>query len=968
VNRATRLLELARSIDPKRADDLAADLGATPERATLVLLGTAFPPLTPTRAYQIDALVRATRDGLHAHRPRRDLFADARRALSTPTNQPFPQNLRRFVWVERARIALRELLPAELGGASLEVTARELSALAEVAIELALEEAQTRVSDAYGAPRKADGSLSTACVLGMGKLGGDELNAGSDIDLIFVYDSDEPVEGKLSLHEYWSRVVRRAVSTLDTPSEDGLIWRVDLRLRPEGASGPIVNSVAATERYYETWGRLWERAALLRARPIAGDPVQGELLLREVITPFVYRHHVDPGVVSTLFDMVERSRVELSNDPTRDLKLCRGGIREAEFFVQALQLIWGGRDPSLRVQGTLKALARLGSRGLVSAQEARSLNEGYAFLRRLEHRIQWMSGLQTHLLPNTAAEQARLGRTLGHADERPLLAELSRIRARIQELFDAVQPGRTLSAGRTRHAALLASLDDRERTEQESERLFGSPEFADDLLALARRPDGLLGELTRERHPALGRDVLEALASCADPEQALRYLRTFFGRFFSPAAYVNALSGDEQVVQRFINVLGSSRIVGDAVVARPELADVILFGEAKVSHPGAAVELELDVQHGSLSANASEEDRRERFVTALRVAKRRLTVEVAVADLAGSLSTREITRLLADLADEVVQHVTARVLAGRLGLAVIALGKLGGRDLGYGSDLDVIFVYDPQHATTREDAPSYFAGLAQQVIRLLAEPNAAGPGYELDMRLRPSGSQGMLVTSIGAFARYHRVDAPEAESDGSAERATSAPWERQALLRARFCAGDARLGQRVLEIAEKAAYTGGAPPVAEFWRIRQRMQSELGREAPTRYDLKTGYGGLVDVEFCVQWLQMQHGADLRIRTADTPNALEALYAAGYLKRNDFYALREGYRFLRRLEQRIQVLTGKSSSIVDSGARGFTELSRRMGLQDEPESPAAERLMSHYAAVTSRVREAFCAALGMDPAG
>ncbi|HLV66756.1 MAG TPA: bifunctional [glutamate--ammonia ligase]-adenylyl-L-tyrosine phosphorylase/[glutamate--ammonia-ligase] adenylyltransferase [Polyangiaceae bacterium] len=959
-----RWLSLADAIDCDRARELGRELGAAPERAALVLLGTAFPPLCTLTGPRVDAFARLVSEGLQSERRGEDLLRKAPQPRAAPGEDPtFGAALRRFVWAERARIALRELLPLELGGAPIAVTARELSALAEVSLSLALTEAELYVAKRTGPPLRADGAPSTLVAFGMGKLGGKELNAGSDVDLVFVYDTDEGAS-TVPLHEHWTRVVRRAVATIDTPTEEGFVWRVDLRLRPEGSRGPLVNSVAATERYYETWGRLWERAALLRARPIAGDRALGALVEREIFTPFVYRHAVEPGLAFGLADLLERSRRELSKAPERDLKLGPGGIREAEFFVQTLQLVWGGKEPVVRARGTVAALSRLKSRGLVTDRETRTLSAAYAFLRRLEHRVQWTTGVQTHLVPDGQDELARLSRSLGYADERPLLAELARVRAEVSELFESVLPERR-SAPPARFAELSSALGDPERAAAASEALFATPEVGEHLSALARRPDALLGELTRERHPKLADALLDALVGCPDPEQAARLLRAFFGRFSTPAPYVNALAEDAYALGRMVTVLGSSAFVGDAVVARPELADVVLFGRGAVSDPVAAVALELETKQRALAPDADPAEVQEAFVDALRTAKRRVVVEVAVADLAGSIGTRETTRRLSDLADAILARTAEHVLGdGARGLALIALGKLGGRDIGYGSDLDVIFVYDPSAAPSPDEASSYFARAAQRIIRLISEPSAAGPGYELDTRLRPSGSKGLLVTSLGAFARYHGIAIPETRGLEQSPTSSGAAWERQALLRARACAGDAALGERVVAVAEAAAYEGGAPPAAEMHRLRERMEQELARERPGRYDLKTGRGGLLDVEFCVQWLQMKNGADPRVRTPDTALALEALAAAGYLERKHFETLRDGYAFLRRLEQRIHVLTGQSASVIDVRAPGLPELARRMGLSDEPGHPAADQLLASYELVTTSVRRAYRAALGV----
>jgi glutamate-ammonia-ligase adenylyltransferase len=924
-----------------------------------VLLGSAFPALTPSAGFQHDALDLIAREGIRARRRRRELFPALRSVLKAEDDtERGIAALRQRVWVEKARIALRELLPLRLGGASIEVTSSEISDLAAAAFDASLAEAEAAIAERFGAPLRADGLPSSLVMLGLGKLGGNELNAGSDVDVMFIYDTDDGAS-RLSLHEHYSRVVRRAVATMGTPSKDGLIWRVDLRLRPEGAAGAIVNSVAAAERYYETWGRLWERAALLRARPCAGDLELGRFLSRELITPFVYRNRVDPTIAEALSELVVRSRNELSPDPERDLKLGPGGIREAEFFVQSLQLVWGGREQALRVQGTLPALARLRSQGLVSDREAQGIAESYVLLRRVEHRVQWASGVQTHLLPNDSEEYARLSRSMGFSDGAGLRRELELARERVSSTFQSLtHHGSSPSSVPRAHLASELEGDDPELG-RFAEEQFRSADIGEHVAALARRPDGLLGALTRDRHPDLTDSVLDALASSADPEQAARYLRAFFGRFLAPAAYVNALGDDPRALKRLITAFGASAFVGDAVSGRPELADVILFGGGAVSDPQAAVRAEIWNAAESLSPDADQDEREESFIGALRSAKRRITVEVAVADLAGAISMRDATRILADLAEEILACVVRRVFGDVPGFAVLALGKLGGRDLGYASDLDVIFSFLPSAAPEPQDATTYFVRGAQRVIRLLTEPHAAGPGYELDARLRPSGSHGLLVTSLASFARYHgqTIDGSELEP-GPTVMSSGAPWERQTLLRARGVVGDPELLRRALTVAWRAAYEGGAPPASEMHHLRTRLEKEQGREREGRYNLKNGHGGLLDIEFAVQWLQMKNGSDPRVRSADLGVALAALHSAGYLSTTHFEVFNDGYRFLRQLEQRIVVQSGHSGAVVDARSQSLPQLARRMGFQDGQGQRASEHLLARYKDVTDSVRASY----------
>ncbi|MEI9954691.1 MAG: bifunctional [glutamate--ammonia ligase]-adenylyl-L-tyrosine phosphorylase/[glutamate--ammonia-ligase] adenylyltransferase [Pseudomonadota bacterium] len=959
VTLAQELRDLAFLIAPERARMLLAEQSGREGGPLGVLLGSAFPALTPSAGFQHDALDLIAREGFRARRRQRELFSVLRGVLKAEDDsERGVAALRCRVWAEKARIALRELLPLRLGGASIEVTASELSDLAAAAFDASLAEAEAAIAERFGAPLRADGLPSTLVMLGLGKLGGNELNAGSDVDVIFIYDTDEG-ESQLSLHEHFTRVVRRAVATMGTPSKDGLIWRVDLRLRPEGAAGAIVNSVAAAERYYETWGRLWERAALLRARPCAGDLELGRLLGRELITPFVYRNRVDPTIAEALSELVVRSRSELSPDPQRDLKLGPGGIREAEFFVQSLQLVWGGREQALRVQGTLPALARLRSQGLVSDREARGIAESYVLLRRVEHRVQWASGVQTHLLPSDSEEYERLSRGMGFSDGSGLQRELELARERVSSTFQSLTHHGSVPHSVSR-AHLISELEgDDPELGRVAEEQFRSADMGEHVAALARRPDGLLGALTRDRHPALTDSVLDALGNSADPEQAARYLRSFFGKFLAPAAYVNALGDDPRALQRLITAFGASAFVGDAVSSRPELADVILFGGGAVSDPQAAVRAEIWNAAQSLSPDSDHDEREESFIGALRAAKRRITVEVAVADLAGTIGMRDATRILSDLAEEILACVVRHVFGDVPGFAVLGLGKLGGRDLGYGSDLDVIFSFLPSAAPEPQDATTYFVRGAQRVIRLLTEPHAAGPGYELDARLRPSGSHGLLVTSLASFARYHGqpLDGSELEP-GPAVLSSGAPWERQTLLRARGVVGDPELLRRALAIAWRAAYEGGAPPASEMHHLRMRLEKEQGREREGRYNLKTGHGGLLDIEFAVQWLQMKNGADPRVRSPDLGVALTALHNAAYLSTAHFEVFNDGYRFLRQLEQRIVVKSGVSGAVVDTRGIGVAQLARRMGFQDGQGQRASEHLIARYKAVTDSVRASY----------
>ncbi len=807
----------------------------------------------------------------------------------------------------------------------------------------------------------------------MGKLGGRELNCGSDVDLMLFYDTDDgfvvprtPSSGSHSLHEHFTRVAQRFVATLDESTDDGIAWRVDLRLRPEGTRGPLVNALAATERYYETWGRTWERAALVRARPVAGDADFGARLLG-ALSPFVWRRTVDPTVVDEMGSMLDRSRAEAGLGVDNDLKIGLGGIREVEFFAQSLQLVWGGSEPRVRGANTIEALRRLRARGFVTEREERDLADAYLFLRRLEHRVQFATGQQTHTVPRDPAMIERIARSLGYDGADPLLREIYRVRAGVAARFASLGHAESRSPEPT-FDRLWAALDTQDEGAIASAALepFGSAASSDlprHLLALARPPHSPLGATTRDRDPSFARRLIGALADAADPEQATRLLAAFFGRFVTPGAYVKALADDPFRVSAVCSLLGASAFLGESLAAHPDMADLVFFARGVPSAEVARAQVDEEV------ASLTPEDSRDvdSFVGAMRRAKRRVTFEVGLADLAGELGTREIAHVLAALADATLEQALRFALReqreaeqkknpGRRsndssgGLAIVAMGKLGGREIGYGSDLDLFFVYEAGDDAAAERA----ARVAQRAMRLLETPHAEGPGYQLDMRLRPSGNQGLLVVSLEGFTRYQN------------ERAEA--WERQALLKARGCAGDRELGARVIAVARRAAYERGAPDPERLHHLRTRMQRELGHErldrSPARYDLKVGRGGIVDIEFAAQWLQMRHGHDPRIRTSETEVALSALETCGYLESSLADALRDGWRFLRRLEQRVRVSHGTSVNLLEEGAPGLATLARRMGMRDGPRARADQTLLERYVAVTTDVRTAYLRVLGL----
>jgi glutamate-ammonia-ligase adenylyltransferase len=628
-----------------------------------------------------------------------------------------------------------------------------------------------------------------------------------------------------------------------------------------------------------------------------------------------------------------------------------------EFFAQALQLVWGGREPRVRSTNTIEALRRLRACGFVTEREERELSDAYFFLRRLEHRVQFATGQQTHTPPREPELLSRLARSLGYVGADDLAYELEAVRASVSARFASIaqeQPAREDLSLEPLWAAIDAK--DEAAVGEAAATRFGAAAPADlprHLLALARRPDWPLGAATRDVNKGFAGRLIGALADAADPEQAARLLAAFFSRLATPGPYVRALADDPRLVRALCSLLGASAFLGEAIVGHPELVDRVLFARGAMTPELARAQVDEEVA----LLSAAERDDVDPFVGALRRAKLRVTFEVGLADLAGELTSAQVAHALTAVGDVALAHALHFAMRPRAtgepaegGLVLLGMGTFGGREIGYGSDLDLVFVYEARD----DDAAERYARIAQRVLRLMETPHDEGPGYALDTRLRPSGNQGLLVVSLDGFARYQD------------ERAES--WERQALVKARVCAGDADLGRRALAVATRAAYERGAPDPLRIHHLRGRMERELGHErldrSPARYDLKVGRGGLVDIEFATQWLQMRHGADSRVRTPETEVAISALETCGYLEAPLAEVFRDGWRFLRRLEQRLRISHGTSVRLLEEGAPGLLILARRMGMRDGPRVRPDHALLERYTAVTEEVRAAYLRVLGL----
>ncbi|HWV39988.1 MAG TPA: bifunctional [glutamate--ammonia ligase]-adenylyl-L-tyrosine phosphorylase/[glutamate--ammonia-ligase] adenylyltransferase [Vulgatibacter sp.] len=867
--------------------------------------------------------------------------------------------LRRFKYEEIARIAARDLA----GGAALADVCAEIASVATVCLAAALARAAAEEVALHGTPAGGEGRPAAGLVaLGMGKLGAGELNFSSDVDLVLVHAAEGTTSGgpggAIPNHRLYGRIAERLVRAMSAPTADGIVFRVDLDLRPEGRAGPISIGADRLLHYYEAKGRTWERFALAKARPVAGDLDLGHEVLGQ-LEPFVYRRHLDLEAVEEIRAIKAQIDREASRGD-RDLKLGAGGIREAEFIVSALQILHGGKDPSLRERGFLPALDRLRFAGLLSASDRDALHDAYTFLRRAEHRVQMVSERQTHELPDDPAELARLARRMGLPppdDEARVRfrAELARhraeIRSRFADLLGVARAG-PRAADERMARALSPSLRDEERR-----RALASCGFVD--------PASALGELKRlagkagtpfAAHPPLSLQgqaeaLLAEVVRSPQPDASLRNLADFASTLRAPQAHFELLAGSPATSRLLVELFGTSDPFSRYFVRHPELLDSLLRRDAATPRKGrerlAAEAAARVAAHGDPEVK----------LAALRRFKNEEFLRVCLNDVSGALDLEGVMAELTAVADcclaEALAMARAEMVAryGEPGggghLAVVGLGKLGGGELGYQSDLDLLFLYaDPEGrsaggAKAAVSNPEWFTRLAQRLVSHLQLPLREGTLFRIDTRLRPSGSQGALVVSLPALAAYHA--SPQA-----------ALWERQALLRARFVAGDpapaAEAWERILAPAIFEENPDRARLAESIASMRDRLAA-AGGGGP-----KTDPGGLLDVEFAVQFLQLLHGgARPEVRTPSTLAALSHLAAAGLVDEVDAEVLSRGYRFLRRLELRMQIVHDRPMARIPATTTERDALARRVGFTGE--RPGA-RLVDELARTRAAVRGSF----------
>ena len=786
---------------------------------------------------------------------------------------------------------------ADVGGAwDIRRAAAALSEFAAAAIGRAVDYLLLRARE-RGAPAPPDpahpGEGSGLIVLAMGKLGGGDLNYSSDVDLIVLYDADKAA-GRMPAGDAFVKLTRGLGRLLEERTGDGYAFRVDFRLRPDPSATPLAVSVAAAEGYYASLGQNWERAAMIKARPVAGDFAAAEAFLR-AIRPFVWRRHLDFAAIRDVQSLKRQIRRHRGGGEIavagHDLKLGRGGIRDIEFFVQTQQLIWGGRDPSLRARSTEAALEALAAADRVDAAEARDLAECYWLLRRVEHRIQMTEDRQTHSLPAGADEFARLAAFLGYPGAEAFAGDLRRTLERVSAICDRLFADAAPLGARLPEGGNLAftGADPDPETRAALERMgFRAPDtVADAIRAWHRgRTPATRSARARELLTELAPRLLEALAAAANPDQAFVRFDAFLRRLPAGVQLFSLFLAQPALLKLVAEIVGGAPRVANYLADHPGVLDAVLTRGFFDGLPDRA-----GYRDGLAAALAAAED----FQDRLEIARRWAADEkfrVSVQQLRGARGAGAAGRALSDIADAVVAAMLEAAGGefaarhGRFangGLAVLGFGKLGGRMLSRGSDLDLVFVYENPGPGAASDgrrplsAPAYYARLGQRLITALTARAGAGRLFDVDMRLRPEGENGPLAVDRAALERYYRESAWT--------------WELMALTRARVVCGPPELGARLEELRSGvlAAPRDPARLARDAVDMRRRIAAERGTRDPMA--LKHVPGGLVDVEFIAQVLALRAAASGRAapRTG-TSDALAAARAAGMLAAEDADAL------------------------------------------------------------------------------
>ncbi len=873
-----------------------------------------------------------------------DLWAELELA---PTDEDRRLALRRFRLREVLRVGYNDIVR----DLPLELITLDLSHLADACVEAACRLARLHAEERHGNPAGRDGGPARFVVLALGKLGGEELNYSSDIDLIFLYDSEGQTVGHrpVSNAEFFARVGGEVVRFLSDHTSLGLAYRVDIRLRPEGDQGPLARSLPATLGYYQTAGRTWERQALIKCRPIAGDlDLGGEFL--QAITPFVYRRYLGAAEIGEIKAMKRRieQRTVSAGTAAVEVKTGHGGIRDVEFVVQFLQLLHGGEYPEVRHANTLVALSRLEAVGCLTAEERGIMVDTYRFLRKVEHRLQTMFDRQTHQMPRGKEEQRTLAIRLGYPpatvwEDRtgPAQRFLADYRAKT-ELNRAILNHLMHDAFADEGSAVDPVVDlvlDPSPGPELIEAALGPYPFRDkatayaNLMALAREDTPFLSQ-ARCRHflAGIAPRLLQAVGRAPDPDMALTNLEKVSASLGAKAMLWELFNFNPPTLRLYVELCSTSQFLSEILISNPGMIDDLMDSlVVDRSQPAEAIRGEL----AELCRGAED------LAPILLSFRNKEWIRIGTRDILRREPIRDVTRELADVAEAIVVQVakdqwrrrTVRFGVPRRGSdgrrahwAIVALGKLGGRELNYHSDLDLVFVFDADGATAgaSESVPNetFFADVVRRVLRALGGTSEAGRLYSVDARLRPHGTSGPLALPLEALVAYLR---------GPAQT-----WERLAMTRARVIHPRGGFG-RAVESAIRSALVRpieGPALAGEVVAMRRKLEESRGP-----HDLKRGSGGLADIEFLVQYLQLVHAEEPEVARPNLWEALDALLGAGHLDPEAHRDLNEAYDFIRTVEGRLRIVHNRAVVDWPGHPDALARLARRLNY-DPPDSPGA----------------------------
>ena len=859
----------------------------------------------------------------------------------------------------RRHVMLSLIARDATGVADLHEVVRTTTALAELGLQAAVAHHAQDLAAVHGVPSSAEGTPQDLLVVGMGKLGGAELNVSSDIDLVFVYDEDGETRAtgqhagarrSLTNQEFFERLGRRVIAALSETTGDGFVFRVDMRLRPNGDSGPLVVSSAMLEEYLVALGREWERFAWLKGRvvstPVFASAAQfaaQQAALEEIVRPFVFRKYLDYGAIASLRELHSLIRAETSrrtagrDDRGDNVKLGRGGIREIEFLAQTFQVIRGGRDPRLRSRSTLETLAYLADIGSLPRETSARLAAGYEFLRDLEHALQYVDDAQTHLLPADEDARARIAALLGARSVHAMVDEYSAVREFVAGAFDAffVEPAQDGPPLPRPAGPGAEGRDDTALVEHLRALGYADPDATAQRLrgVMTSRRVQVVNEGARARIESLLGSGLRSAVERArgtgashdiGPDELFARFAQLIDVIARRSTYVSLLHQFPPALERVMRLLAASRWATDYLVRHPILLDELL--DERVERFDNEQTPDWAAWADSVRVQLAQAgDDQEEQMNLLRDAHHAQVFRLLVADLDGRLTVERLADHLSALADatlaltlECAWKTVSKRHREQPAFAVVAYGKLGGKELGYASDLDLIFLYDDAHA----DAAEIYSALARRIVIWLTTQTSSGILFDIDLRLRPNGNAGLMVSSFDAFSRYQRNE------DGLGAWV----WETQALTRARYSCGDAALGQRFEdERAWILSRVRELPALrSEVVAMRQKM-FDGHPNTSTLFDLKHDRGGMVDIEFIVQYLVLAH-AHARpelIRNLGNIALLKMAGAMGFVDEPLARQVADAYRTFRQIQHRLRLNGAERARVAASEVEREADAVRRL---------------------------------------